>query len=302
MKNLTFSILVVAALTSVIAFIGCNQHGDTIESVAVIPASQSMANGTSQQFIAWATFTNGMNLYWSQVVTWSSSDTAVATVSNLGGSNGLVTSVGYGTAVITALDAENNISGSAKLTVIDPISIAVTPMKPFLTKGATFQMTAIGTFPDSTTENLTSVATWYLSDATVAVISDTAGSKGVVTSAITGTTIVTATYLISNVTGTTVLTVKDTSLASISITPANPSIANGTNQQFSALGTFGDGSTEDLTASVTWSSSNTGVATISNATDSNGFATSIATGFTTISATDPVTKIAGSTTLTLTAM
>lgn len=43
-------------------------------------------------------------------------------------------------------------------------------------------------------------------------------------------------------------------LTSIQITPANPSVAAGSTQQFAAMGTFSDGSTSDLTASVTWTS------------------------------------------------
>jgi hypothetical protein len=44
-------------------------------------------------------------------------------------------------------------------------------------------------------------------------------------------------------------------------------------------------STQDLTTAVTWASSDTGVATISNAAGSEGFATSVDIGFTTISRT-----------------
>jgi 6-phosphogluconolactonase (cycloisomerase 2 family) len=51
-------------------------------------------------------------------------------------------------------------------------------------------------------------------------------------------------------------------LTSIEITPANPSVAAGSTQQFAASGTFSDGSTSDVTTSVGWSSSDTGLATI----------------------------------------
>ena len=46
------------------------------------------------------------------------------------------------------------------------------------------------------------------------------------------------------------------------MTPANPSIAKGLTEQFTATGTYSDGSTPDLTSSVTWASANTAVATI----------------------------------------
>ena len=74
-------------------------------------------------------------------------------------------------------------------------------------------------------------------------------------------------------------------LTSIEVTPANPSIAFGKTQQFTATGTYSDSTTQNLTTSVTWDSSSKSVATISNAVGSNGLATSVAPGPTTITAT-----------------
>ena len=73
-------------------------------------------------------------------------------------------------------------------------------------------------------------------------------------------------------------------LASIAVTPANPGIAWGGTQQFTATGTYSDSTTQDITTSVTWSSSNTDVATISNTSGSNGLATSFTAGATDVSA------------------
>ncbi|MGH9123619.1 MAG: FG-GAP-like repeat-containing protein [Acidimicrobiales bacterium] len=83
-------------------------------------------------------------------------------------------------------------------------------------------------------------------------------------------------------------------LTSITVTPTNPTEPTGAPQQFTATGTFSDASTQDLTTTASWSSSNTGVATI-NAT--TGAATTIAAGTTTITATDGT--ITGTTTLTV---
>src|SRR5262245_41212124 len=70
-------------------------------------------------------------------------------------------------------------------------------------------------------------------------------------------------------------------LQSIAVTPANPSIAKGATQQFTATGTFSDNSKQDLTNQVTWASATTSVATIT----SSGLATGVGTGTSTISAT-----------------
>jgi Bacterial Ig-like domain (group 2) len=81
-------------------------------------------------------------------------------------------------------------------------------------------------------------------------------------------------------------------LTSIAITPANPSIAPGNTQQFTAKGNYSDGSTQDFTTAVTWSSSNTAAATI---VANTGVATTVASGTTTISAT--LGSVSGMTTL-----
>lgn len=90
-------------------------------------------------------------------------------------------------------------------------------------------------------------------------------------------------------------------LQAITVTPPNPTIQTGATQAFTATGHFSDGSTQNLTASVTWASSNTAVATISNQPGSQGRATGVAAGGATISATDPASNISGSTGLTVTA-
>lgn len=91
------------------------------------------------------------------------------------------------------------------------------------------------------------------------------------------------------------------SLQSISVTPTNPTIASGSALPFTATGHFGDGSTNDLTSSVSWSSSTPAVATISNQAGSQGIAKGVSAGSSTISAVDPATNISGGTILTVTA-
>ena len=83
-------------------------------------------------------------------------------------------------------------------------------------------------------------------------------------------------------------------LASIAVTPANPTIQTSATQQFTATGTYSNNSTQDITSQVTWASSNTAVATINTA----GLATaSTGAGTTTISAT--LGAVSGNTTLTV---
>jgi uncharacterized protein YjdB len=71
----------------------------------------------------------------------------------------------------------------------------------------------------------------------------------------------------------------DNIVAFPTISPLNASIQPGTTQQFSATGRFGGGTTGDVTALTTWTSSDPTIATITNA----GLATGIKFGTVTIS-------------------
>jgi len=63
-------------------------------------------------------------------------------------------------------------------------------------------------------------------------------------------------------------------LRALQVSPGKPSITLGANQQFTARGTFTDGSTQDLSAAAAWSSSNIAVATM----NSSGLSNSLSVG------------------------
>ena len=82
------------------------------------------------------------------------------------------------------------------------------------------------------------------------------------------------------------------------ISPANPTVPKGQTESFMAMGMYSDNSTVDLTSQVTWASSNTSVATISNDSGTQGLATAVDDGTSTISAS--LDGMTGSTVLTVT--
>lgn len=183
------------------------------------------------------------------------------------------------------------------------VAISVTPTNPTIAKDTSQPFTATGIYSDNTTQDLTASVTWSSSDTNVATISGVAPDTTAAPSNSTrhayaygknaGKTTITATS--GSTSGSTTLTVTNVTLVSLTVTPANPSIVKGTTQQFIAMGTFSDNTTQDLTVQVIWSSSNTGIATIST----SGLITSIAAGSTTVTATSGSTS--GSTALTVTA-
>jgi Fe-S cluster assembly iron-binding protein IscA len=91
-------------------------------------------------------------------------------------------------------------------------------------------------------------------------------------------------------------TLTPTGLASIAVSPLDPTIPVGSDQRFVATGTFSDSSAERL-ASVTWSSSNSAAATVTNDASNHGAVHAVATGSATVSACDG--SVCGSATLTV---
>jgi len=259
-------------------------------SIAVSPSTASIAAGTTQQFTALGTYTDGSTQDLTTVGHWSSSDGSDATVSNTPGSQGLASALTPGATTISLISA--SVTGSAALTVTPAVlvSIAITPQSPDIALGTTQQFTALGTYSDNSTQDITSVVTWSSTSAGIAVISNTAGSNGLATSAGVGNTTIGAS--LGTVSASTPLAVGTAALVSISITPSSVAIALGATQQFDAVGTYTDGSTQDLTSSATWSSYSTAIASITQ-----GLAQGNGPGTTTVSATSG--SITGTATLTV---
>jgi uncharacterized protein YjdB len=168
-------------------------------------------------------------------------------------------------------------------------SIEVTPANPTIAAGATQQFTATGTYSDGSKQNITGAVTWASSSTGVATIS----TAGLATGVAAGTSSISAVQ--GAVSGSTTLTVQATpvTLQSIVVTPANPTILTGATQQFTATGTYSDGSAQNITGQVTWTSSDISVATITT----SGLVTGVSVGTSSISATQGT--VSGSTTLTV---
>lgn len=64
-------------------------------------------------------------------------------------------------------------------------------------------------------------------------------------------------------------------LSSVALNPVNVSVSVGHTTNFTAIGTYTDGTTANITSRVTWTTDNTNVATINNTT---GVATGVAVG------------------------
>jgi hypothetical protein len=245
---------------------------ETLSNIIVTPASTaSLVVGSSEQFTAKGTYSDGSTVDISSQVTWSCSNDTLATIN----SNGLTTGDASGTANITAA-LSGIVSPPVSLTVISLSSITVTPVHPAnLLVGSSLHFTAEGTYSDGSTADISSKVTWASSDPTIVVIS----SDGIVTGAAAGLTNITASMLGIN-SPAIPLTMK--LLSSIAILPASSiNLTTGSTLQLTAIGTYSDGSTLDISSQVSWFNDATKVVSIS----STGLATGLAAGNANIRAT-----------------
>jgi 6-phosphogluconolactonase (cycloisomerase 2 family) len=179
----------------------------------------------------------------------------------------------------------NNVSSGTPSPTLQ--SIRVSPANSSVPLGRTQQFTATGMLSDGSAQDLTSTVTWSSSVPTVGTISN----AGLASSKNQGSTIILATS--GSVSGSTNWSVVAPALVSIAVSPANDSVPKGTNLQFNAMGTFTDGSVQDLTSSVMWLSSQHSVISVSSA----GLASGVTTGKATITAAS--VGVSGSTSVTV---
>ena len=174
-------------------------------------------------------------------------------------------------------------------------SVTLSPATASIVQGQTQQLTATGLFSNGTLQNVTNELTWTVStlSGSAASLSSTGLATGVApgVSTITATTplsLLSSLGILNPLSGSSVLTVLPV-LESLAVSPSASSIIQGATQQFTATGLFSDGSLQNVTNALSWSSASGAIASISNA----GLATGQLPGLDTITATAPAGVLTG---------
>ncbi len=231
----------------------------SLQSIALSPATATLAPTTKITYQAIGTFSDGSTQDLSNQVTWSVQDIAgAATITAKGILTG--TSPGAVTVAVNTTANLGSVSATAAATVSAGVlqSIAVTPATAFITPGGIFPYSAVGTFSDGSTQDISTIATWSAVNTTVATMSSrVATAQGIGQSNITAS--------VGGISGGGSLMVVPASQVSLKVTPAAVSVTAGGAAQLTATGTYTDGTTQDFTNLVTWSTNadpNSPVATV----------------------------------------
>src|SRR3989442_2835630 len=241
-----------------------------VASVAVSPASAALQVGQTVQLAATPQDTSGNPLA-GRVVTWASSNAAVAPVT----ASGLATAVAVGSATITATSEGKTGTSAVAVANVPVASVAVTRASATVQAGQTVQLAA--TPRDANGNPLSGRAIgWSSSNPAVATVN----ASGLVTGVAAGAATITATS--EGKSGGSAITVNPVAVpvASVAVTPASATLQAGQTMQLAATPKDANGNPLSGRA-VGWSSSNTAVATV----NAGGLVTSVAAGSATITAT-----------------
>jgi trimeric autotransporter adhesin len=243
-----------------------------VRTITITPSPDTVTAGATSQLTATALDSAG-NVLTGRTITWTSGNNSEATV----GTTGLVNTTPSANITANRTVSIFASSGSAQgvaTVVIHPVGIAsvtVSPAADTVVQGGTKQLTA--TVVDSNGRTVTRTISWTSANSSIAGVSGT----GLVTGgADTGTTTITASVGTVSGTNSTYVTQTQTTGVTVSLAPANDTLV------IAASGGQASATTTPPGRTVTWSSSNTAVATINAST---GAITGVGYGQTTITGT-----------------
>jgi uncharacterized protein YjdB len=235
----------------------------TLTGVAIDKDSAFVGVGDTTRFTSTILPANATN----KVVSWKSSNPAVAIVS----STGLVTGTGPGTAIITVTTAEGGKSDAALIRAanIPVASVAIDSASPTVGVNNTKKLTAT-VFPVNATNK---TIFWSSSDTTKIKVD----ANGLLTGKLPGTATITVTTQDGAKTATTTATAVNVLLNSVTLNKSAFSLGKGDTATIKAAVL----PTNASNAAVTWRSTDTTVATVST----TGFITALKVGYAIITAT-----------------
>lgn len=253
----------------------------TLTGLEVLPAQLTIGFPNRGHLTANAVFSDQSRYDLTQLVSWSS-DTFIVTA---GQSDGSVIPNAIGSATVTA--AYDSLTASAVVTVTagSPVSLSITSGPISVANYAGFGMNASVNYADGSTLDATNAVTWFSDDPAVVSLITAPDTFGQFVAGHAGSTKVRAklgalTSADANV------TVLDLALLAIDLSEAHIYTSPGAIYgSITAMGTFQDGSQNDVTRSVVWKTGNPAIATISNDPSTVGQVTGVTTGTTSMTAT-----------------
>lgn len=233
------------------------------------PADVSLQVGSAQQFSA-ILFGDPSGAAVLTDVGWSSSDESVVSID----ARGLATAKHEGDATIVAL--RKGVTAVATVLVSDVrlTQIIVAPRSASIAAGTSLQLTASGRYSDGSLRPLQGAGLQWSTSGEIARVD----ANGIVTALERGTTMIKVSS--GEILGSSELRVSGAEVQALQVDPPSAVVAPGAQLPLRIVGTFSDGSLQDLTTQMSWVSSAENVAIVSY----QGIVHALSAGSATISA------------------
>lgn len=229
-------------------------------SLLISPANTKLPLGVSQQFVAQGFYTDDSVQDISNQVTWLSSNEATALISNSVNQKGELESKALGKTIISAVLGD--IQQSTDLTIEDTqlTSIEILPVTQTVSRGTEARVQAIGHYTNGARFDITNKVNWNTSSTKLININQARDGK--VKALAVGDAVLNAE--LRGITSFASIAVNAAVIEGIAIVSASTTVAQNSKLKLLAQGYFSDGTNRDISAQVTWQSSNSSVLSVTN--------------------------------------
>ncbi len=246
----------VSGVADIIAAVGSAEAKSriTVTDAEVIdlqiePGALELPLGTSEQLTLTAFYSDGSSEIVTNGATWTSAEPTIASVSNVPGRKGLVSSKSIGSTSVRASFGGDSESIVVNVTGAVLEGILVEPADTGAPVGINVQYQAVGVYSDGSRPDITTSVSWRSSNTERATIDQT----GMAFTHAAGAVTITATQ--DSVSGAASLNVTDAEAQFIEVRPPAVEGPIGTTVQLTATAVFTDGTREDVTEASSWASS-----------------------------------------------
>ncbi len=139
--------------------------GPVVTGLELSPATATIANGTTLEYVAKVLLSDGTSRVQSTDVSFTSSSPTTAQLN----ASGLASGLSPGSTVLTATFGEFTASATLQVTDAQLTGLTVSPSDALSAPGTKRQYKVEGSFNDGTTQDLTSLASWTSSDPSVTI-------------------------------------------------------------------------------------------------------------------------------------
>lgn len=222
----------------------------TARHLALSETSLNLAVDAAKVLVLKATFADGTVTDVTSKATWSSSDEAVAYVDK-----GSITTYAEGNVTITAVYGGKTVTATAAVGKSNKLSVDNDSLN--LRLNGTHQLVLTALDASGTPSTVTDSAVWSTADENIAIV-----TKGLVTGYKSGKTTITAVYGGKTLT----IAVSVETAARLNLTVSKLNLGKDQSKAVTAMASYEDGTSQDVTEDAVWTTDNADVADVSKGT------------------------------------